>query len=124
QARIATTLQQSLLPGALPAIDGLDLAVRYWAAVETTEVGGDFYDVFKVGPSTWGAVIGDVCGKGAQAAALTGLARHSIRMSAWNGNGPVETIGWLNRAVREAGTASYLTACYLTISPAGDAFAV
>ena len=78
QREIATTLQASLLPDALPAIDGLDVTVRYWAAGEGTEVGGDFYDAFAVGDH-WAVVIGDVCGTGPQAAAMTGLARHTIR---------------------------------------------
>ena len=60
---IATTLQASLLPDSLPEIPGFDVAVRYWAAGEGTEVGGDFYDVFEV-DDRWAVVIGDVCGTG------------------------------------------------------------
>lgn len=114
---IARALQASLLPDHLPEVAGLDMAVRYWPAGESTEVGGDFYDVFRVADGTWGALIGDVCGTGPSAAALTGLARHSTRMSAWNGNDPVETIRWLNRAVHEAGSDTFLTAAYLTLEP-------
>jgi serine phosphatase RsbU (regulator of sigma subunit) len=65
-----------------------------------------------------------VCGKGPDAAALTGLARHSIRMSAWNGNGPVEVVRWLNRAVHESGSGSFLTASYLTLEPGPGGVAV
>ena len=66
---IARTLQQSLLPPHLPAIAGLELAARYRAAGIDNEVGGDFYDVFATSEGHWALVIGDVCGKGAEAAA-------------------------------------------------------
>jgi PAS domain S-box-containing protein len=124
QRRIAETLQASLLPDRVPEVAGLDLAVRYWAAGEATEVGGDFWDVFRVAEGTWAAVVGDVCGKGPDAAALTGLARHSIRMSAWNGNEPVEVVRWLNRAVHESASDSFLTASYLTLVPGPEGVAV
>jgi PAS domain S-box-containing protein len=76
---LARTLQRSLLPQVLPDIPGLKIATRYRAALEGQEVGGDFYDVFNIGPERWGVVIGDVCGKGAQAAALTALGRYTLR---------------------------------------------
>ena len=100
QRLIARTLQASLLPAALPDIPGFEVAVRYWPAGEANEVGGDFYDVFSL-PSSgqWGIVIGDVCGTGAAAAALTGLARHSIHDSAWH--------GVRRQAIMDAGTASW-----------------
>lgn len=113
QHRIATTLQQSLLPGRLPAIPGIDAAVRYWAAGEGTEVGGDFYDLFPTAEDAWAAVVGDVCGTGPAAAALTSMARHSIRQSAWRHDDPGAIFGWLNRAMLEAGTDGFLTAAYL-----------
>lgn len=71
-AELAHTLQTSLLPPELPDIIGMELAARS-PAVAGMEVGGDFYDVFRTGRATWGVVMGDVCGKGADAAALTGL---------------------------------------------------
>jgi serine phosphatase RsbU (regulator of sigma subunit) len=76
--RIAETLQASLLPQALPAPPGLELAARYRAQGEGIEVGGDFYDVFPDGDD-WLLVIGDVCGKGPEAAAVTAEARWTIR---------------------------------------------
>jgi serine phosphatase RsbU (regulator of sigma subunit) len=96
------------------------VAVRYWPAGEANEVGGDFYDVFSM-PSSgqWGIVIGDVCGTGAAAAALTGLARHSIRDSAWHNDSPVEVLRSLHRAVRNSATGSYLTAIYATLDSCG-----
>jgi PAS domain S-box-containing protein len=71
QRAIAGTLQAALLPPQLPEIDGASVAVRYWAAGTATEVGGDFYDVFSIGDRRWGIVIGDVCGTGPNAAAVT-----------------------------------------------------
>jgi serine phosphatase RsbU (regulator of sigma subunit) len=79
QSHIAAVLQHSLLPGTLPEISGFDAASRFLAAGEAYEVGGDFYDVFRTGSGTWTAVIGDVCGKGPEAAALTALARYTVR---------------------------------------------
>ncbi len=77
--RLARTLQESLLPQVLPQIPGVRIATRYRAALEGQEVGGDFYDVFAIGPERWGVAVGDVCGKGAQAAALTALGRYTLR---------------------------------------------
>lgn len=78
---VSETLQKSLLPEALPRVPGAELATLYKAssATGTTAVGGDFYDVFAVGRDEWGLVIGDVCGKGADAAVLTARIRHGIR---------------------------------------------
>jgi serine phosphatase RsbU (regulator of sigma subunit) len=121
QRLIAQTLQRSLLPASLPVIPGIDVAVRYWPAGEATEVGGDFYDIFSIGePGQWAVVIGDVCGTGPAAAALTGLARHSIRDSAWHGDGPVEVLTSLHRAVERSEGGSFLTAVYATLDTAGQ----
>jgi PAS domain S-box-containing protein len=76
---LARTLQASLLPRELPAIPGVRITGRYRAAAQGQEVGGDFYDVFTVGDGLWGIAIGDVCGKGPEAAALTGFARYTLR---------------------------------------------
>ena len=78
QRRIASTLQASLLPGRLPEIPGVRVAVRYWAAGSGIDVGGDFYDLFAVSDGVWAVVMGDVCGTGPEAAAVTALARHSL----------------------------------------------
>jgi len=79
QAHIAAVLQHSLLPRSLPEIQGFELASRFLAAGEAYEVGGDFYDAFRTGSRSWNIVIGDVCGKGPEAAALTSLARYTVR---------------------------------------------
>ena len=110
---IARTLQDSLLPARLPEVDGLDVAARYVAGGEGVEVGGDFYDLFPLdGDRGWAAVLGDVCGKGTEAAALTALARHTIRAEAHD-VAPAEVLGRLNRAILREGTDSrFLTATY------------
>jgi PAS domain S-box-containing protein len=94
-AMLARTLQQSLLPPRLPRIPGIDLAARYHPAFEGLDIGGDFYDVFTVGDD-WILVIGDVCGKGAEAAAVTALARYSIRASASHDSTPASILTELN----------------------------
>ncbi len=120
QRVIAQTLQRSLLPATLPSIPGLELAVRYWPSGEGTEVGGDFYDLFSTGrDDCWALVIGDVCGTGPSAAALTGLARHSIRDSAWHGDSPTEVLASLNRAMRRSASETFLTAVYATLDTSG-----
>ncbi len=125
QHLIATTLQESLLPDRLPTIPGLASSVRYWAVGEGTEVGGDFYDLFETEDDVWAAVVGDVCGTGPTAAALTSMARHNIRQSAWRGDDPATIFGWLNRAMLESSTDGFLTAAYLEVRPqAGGGFEV
>ena len=80
--RMAETLQASLLPPTLPSVPGADLAATYRPAAAGATVGGDFYDVFPRADGAWGVVIGDVQGKGTEAASLTALARHTLRTAA------------------------------------------
>ncbi len=122
QRLIATTLQASLLPSALPEIPGVDLAVRYWAAGEGTEVGGDFYDVFQIDDDHWGLVIGDVCGTGPRAAALTGLARHTIRAAAWAGASGEEVLRQLNHAIWRSDQSTFCTTAYCELRSRKDGF--
>jgi PAS domain S-box-containing protein len=81
RSRIARVLQRALLPDSLPEMPGFEVAARYRPAGELNEVGGDFYDVLPYRDG-WMLVIGDVCGKGAQAASVTALARHTLRAAA------------------------------------------
>jgi serine phosphatase RsbU (regulator of sigma subunit) len=99
QAHIATVLQHSLLPRSLPEIRGFETASRFLAAGEAYEVGGDFYDVFRTGSATWHAVIGDVCGKGPEAAALTALARYTIRTASTPESPPSEVLRTLHESI-------------------------
>jgi serine phosphatase RsbU (regulator of sigma subunit) len=108
QREIAATLQRALLPRRLPSPPRIDVAARYRPGMEGTEVGGDFYDLFPTG-DTWLAVVGDVCGKGAEAAALTALARHTLRAVA-NLGGPPTLLGRLNDAIRnDSGDMTFAT---------------
>jgi serine phosphatase RsbU (regulator of sigma subunit) len=95
---IARTLQEGLLPAALPDIPRVELAVGYRATTLETDVGGDFYDVFAAGDG-WVFITGDVVGKGAKAAAITGLARHTLRAAAQYEQSPAEMLRVLNRAM-------------------------
>jgi serine phosphatase RsbU (regulator of sigma subunit) len=98
ERHIARTLQASLLPPVLPEIDGLDVAARYLPGGEGTVVGGDLYDLFPLGDD-WAFVLGDVCGKGAEAAALTSMVRFTIRAEAAHRAGPGEVLSLLNEAI-------------------------
>ncbi len=78
RSRVARTLQESLLPADLPLVPGLDIAVHYATAEEAVEVGGDFYDLIHTGTHAVTLLIGDVSGRGVDAAGVTGLARHTL----------------------------------------------
>jgi integral membrane sensor domain MASE1/anti-sigma regulatory factor (Ser/Thr protein kinase) len=98
---LAHDLQAELLPPKLPEIPEFEAAGWYRAGMRGQEAGGDFYDVFKAGSDRWMAVIGDVCGKGPEAASLTGLARHTLRAVGRHSTGPSEALGALNEAILE-----------------------
>jgi serine phosphatase RsbU (regulator of sigma subunit) len=119
RAYVARTLQEGLLPGELSAAPAVDAAVRYASIADGGEVGGDFYDFFDTGPERWLAVVGDVCGKGTQAAVLTGLARHTLRAIAMREPEPEGVLGFLNDTLRRhAGGAAYCTVVMAAIEPA------
>jgi len=121
QREIASALQASLLPDELPAIPGIEMAVRYWANGDAVEVGGDFYDSFPIRDDVWGLVIGDVCGTGPSAAGITGLARHTIAASAWHGDDHSTVLQNLNRTLRARNANTFCTALYATLDTGGDA---
>jgi PAS domain S-box-containing protein len=102
RSRVARSLQASLLPPSLPSIPGLELGARYAPAGEGVEVGGDFYDAFAVDGGRWLLVVGDVRGKGVDAAAVTGLARHTIRSIAMYETRPCAILAHLNRVLLAA----------------------
>jgi PAS domain S-box-containing protein len=117
RTRIARTLQQALLPESLPHIPGVDLQALYTAVGELNEVGGDFYDVFDYREDRWMLVIGDVCGKGPRAAAVTALARYTLRAAAMSGHSPVGMLTMLHRALlRGRGAAELCTVCLVTLA--------
>jgi serine phosphatase RsbU (regulator of sigma subunit) len=110
RSRIASMLQRSLLPPALPEMPGFALAALYQPAGEGNEVGGDFYDAFRV-PSGWMIVVGDVAGHGAEAAALTSLSRYTLRTAAQLLDDPVAALQHLNSALRERPQLSLVSVC-------------
>jgi PAS domain-containing protein len=113
---VAQTLQASLLPRALPVIPGLDLAAQLHGGTPGLDVGGDFYDAFALADGGWGLAIGDVCGKGVHAAALTALARHTTRAAAHEGHSPAAVLRALNRAVlAETRPGEFLTALFARV---------
>jgi integral membrane sensor domain MASE1/anti-sigma regulatory factor (Ser/Thr protein kinase) len=99
--RVAHGLQTELLPPALPEIPHMETAAWYRAGMREQEVGGDFYDVFEVARGDWVALIGDVCGKGPEAASLTALARYTLRAIGRQPLEPSESLRILNDAIRE-----------------------
>jgi sigma-B regulation protein RsbU (phosphoserine phosphatase) len=99
---VSQALQQALLPRALPVVPGLDFAAEYLPASSGTDVGGDFYDVLTVDPSHWLVSIGDVCGKGARAAARTGLVRDVLRVLVRDDRSLPRAIEMLNDVMIEA----------------------
>ena len=118
---VAAKLQDTLLPRALPDIPGVELGVRYVAAGSGVDVGGDFYDVFATGDNAWGLVVGDVIGKGVEAAAVTGVARYTLRALALHDRRPSALLDGLNRALLQEETEErYLTACYVRLEPLPD----
>jgi anti-sigma regulatory factor (Ser/Thr protein kinase) len=117
---IAHALQASLLPPTLPTSAVCEFGARYAAAGEGNEVGGDFYDVFELADNGWGFAIGDVCGKGAEAAAITGLARNVLRLLVRDGARPPTALHRLNDAILElAERGRFCTALLGTIEPDG-----
>ncbi|MEX2659977.1 MAG: SpoIIE family protein phosphatase [Acidimicrobiales bacterium] len=102
RAHVARTLQASLLPPTAPKIPGLEVASRFVAGGDGVMVGGDFYDVFPAGEpdlGAWHIVIGDVRGKGVDAAALTGVARSTVRSAAINEPSPAQILSHLNEVL-------------------------
>lgn len=96
RAEIAETLQRGLLPPPLPHIPGWSVAATYRPAGAENEIGGDFYDAFRIAGG-WMVVIGDVTGRGAQAAAVTAHARYTLRTAAALTGDPVVALTTLNR---------------------------
>jgi len=112
ERHIARTLQDSLLPRTLPEIPGLEAEARYLAGGEGTVVGGDLYDLFPV-EGEWALVVGDVCGKGAEAAALTAMVRYTLRAESVHHASPCEVLGLLNAAIlRQLDDGRFCTVLY------------
>jgi hypothetical protein len=117
--RIATQLQVSLMPEALPAVPRLDLASGFRPAGSGQEIGGDFYDVFPISDTCAMVVMGDVCGKGAEAAAVTALARYTLRAAAIrDGANPCGLLARLNEALlRQRADLRFVSAVCMFVEP-------
>jgi len=116
---VARTLQASLLPPALPHVEGVGFAAEY---VPTgSEVGGDFYDVVPAGPDSWLVVVGDVSGKGVQAATVTGLVRDVIRILVDDGKPMNEILCRVNRTLVQRGGGRYCTLAMASVTRAPNA---
>jgi CheY-like chemotaxis protein len=118
--RIAVTLQRSLLQSRLPAVPGVDMAVRYMPAGSQTEVGGDFYEVAMVNGCLLVA-IGDVAGHSLHAATVMAEVRHAVRAYAVEGHPPGAVLDLVNKFMRTVLPADSATVCLLTLDPATGA---
>ncbi len=122
RSEIARALQASLLPPELPEIERLEAAAAYRPAGEGFDVGGDFYDLFSTGQGLWYGVVGDVCGKGPEAAATTAMVRYTVRAAAVDGAEPAEVLRRLNEAMlRQAGASmNFCTAAVVRVDVSGE----
>ena len=120
---VAAKLQDALLPRTIPDIPGVELGVRYVAAGSGVDVGGDFFDVFATGDGAWGLVVGDVVGKGVEAAAVTGVARSTLRALALHDRRPSALLDGLNRALlQEEAEDRYCTAAFVRLEALPEGF--
>ncbi len=118
KTEIARVLQKALLPPSLPSIPGAEVEAKYVAAAEGVEVGGDFYDVFAIHEDGWALVMGDVAGKGPEAASLTSLARYTIRAAAMRVRRPKRVLSLLNEEIlRQTDGERLFTAVYGELEP-------
>jgi phosphoserine phosphatase RsbU/P len=117
-------MQRHLLPTRLPRVGGLTLAASYTVGDRVLEVGGDFYDVVVRDDGVVAAVIGDVCGRGVDAAALTGMARHTLATLLQEGLSPRRALTRLNERLRADGSWRFITAGVALLRADGDGFAV
>ncbi|MFD9937752.1 PP2C family protein-serine/threonine phosphatase [Streptomyces massasporeus] len=126
RARLAdalAVLQRSLVPDSLPAVPGLETAVHYHAA-SPDQLGGDFYDLFPVAGNRWAFFLGDVCGKGPEAASLTSLTRYTLRAAAHHDPDPASALTTLNAVLHERytgdGDPRYCTCIFGIVEPGGE----
>ncbi|MEU1004744.1 PP2C family protein-serine/threonine phosphatase [Streptomyces tibetensis] len=116
-------LQRSLVPDSLPAVPGLETAVHYHTA-SPDQLGGDFYDLFPVAGDRWAFFLGDVCGKGPEAASLTSLTRYTLRAAAHHDPDPASALSTLNAVLHERytgdGNPRYCTCIFGIVEPGGE----
>ena len=122
--RIARTLQASLLPPSNPTIPGLELATEFRPAGDGSEIGGDFYDVFELGSQDWVICIGDVAGKGVEAAVVANLARYTIRALSVTEESPAEVLAQLNQVVFNDASERFCTVAIVRLRRVDDTWHV
>src|SRR2546421_6764955 len=119
RGRVAQTLQQSLLPPALPTVDGIGFGAEYVPTMGDADVGGDFYDLVPMPEGRWLVVIGDVSGKGVQAATITGLVRDVIRVLVRDGRPVPDIMTRINETLVERGGGKYCTLAMAAVARGG-----
>jgi sigma-B regulation protein RsbU (phosphoserine phosphatase) len=119
---LATTLQESLVPPSAPAVAGLDVVASYRPAGTGVELGGDFSDVFEMPGRSWAIVIGDVRGKGVEAATVAALARHTLRAAAMRTSQPRLALHTLHQTLESEGAERFCTAVFARIRAHADTF--
>ena len=117
---IARTLQRSLLPPRLPKVEGIEFGAEYVPTGEAVDVGGDFYDVVRLSERRWLVVVGDVSGKGVQAATVTGLVRDVTRVLVRDGRPLPEVLTRLNETLVERGSGRFCTLCLAAVTRRSD----
>ena len=116
---LARTLQTTLIPPTVPSIGGLDIAAAYRPAGDGAEVGGDFYDVFQIATDDWALAIGDVCGKGVDAAVVTALVRYTARAAAVEHPEPARVLEIVNEMLLRHDTERFCTVAFLRLRRTG-----
>ena len=114
---IAETLQRSVLPTSLPTLAGLDLAARYLPGTEELDVGGDWFDAIPLPDGRLGLVVGDVVGKGVQAAATMAQLRNALRAFSLDRLKPSSVVARLNRLAEEVVDTAFATVVYVVVDP-------
>lgn len=117
---LARTLQQTLVPPLPPEIPRLQVAASYRPAGDGLQVGGDFYDVFPIGTDDWVVVLGDVQGKGVEAAVVAGLVRHTVRALTVNLDDPGQVLASVNDVLLHHGAERFCTAVVLRLRRVGE----
>jgi sigma-B regulation protein RsbU (phosphoserine phosphatase) len=114
---IAATLQRSLLPSSVPQVPGIELATRYQPGADGAQVGGDLYDVVPYSDGRVGLAIGDVVGRGIEAASLMGQIRNSLRAYAMEDDRPEQVVERLNLLMHHWQQDRIATLTYLVLDP-------
>jgi sigma-B regulation protein RsbU (phosphoserine phosphatase) len=124
RSTLASTLREALVPEPLPSIPGVQLGACYRPAQETTQLGGDFYDVMARADGRWALSIGDVCGKGVDAAVHTGQVRQSLRTAGMVSDDPAATLRLVNDTLLSSNWTTFVTVSYALLEPARSGVAV